>query len=63
MQAKNVLQFMHSGELLIELRGKTFEYSGPVGIVEAIAHFGTHKLVEIKLLDGKLLLIVDVPEG
>ena len=62
MQTKDVLQLMYSMELLIELRGKTFEYNGPIGVVEATAHFGDHELLEMKLLDGKLLLVVDVPE-
>ena len=61
MQTKDVLDLMYSIELIIELRGKYFEYNGPIGVVEATAHFGEHKLLEIKLLDGKLLLVVDVP--
>ena len=61
MQAKEVLQLMYSCELIIDLRGNLFEYNGPIGIVEATAHFGTHELLEIKLLDGKLLFIVDIP--
>ena len=61
MQTKDVLDLMYSVELIIELRGKLFEYNGPIGVVEATAHFGDHKLLEIKLLNGKLLLVVDVP--
>ena len=63
MKTIEVLQLMYSCELLIELRGKTFEYNGPIGVVEATAHFGEHKLLEIKLQDGKLLLVVDLTEA